>query len=68
MQLTGGPYVICDLLILVGIAYDWRTRGKPHPAFVIGLAVTVAVQLARFVVGPTQTWHHFAIWLARLLG
>jgi hypothetical protein len=68
MQLTIGPYIVCDLLILVAIAYDWRTRGKPHPALLIAGGLTVAVQLARFVVGPTPVWHAFASWLVSLAG
>lgn len=68
MQLTIGPYILCDLLILVAIVYDWRTRGRPHPAYLIAGGATIAVQLARFVLGPTPAWHAFAGWLVSLAG
>jgi hypothetical protein len=68
MQLTYGPYVVCDLLILVAMAYDWRTRGRPHPAYLIGGGLTVAVQIMRPIVGPTAAWHSFASWLVSLAG
>jgi hypothetical protein len=68
LQLTIGPYIVLDLLIVVAMAYDWRTRGRPHPAYLIAGALTVATQLARFVIGPSAAWHSFATWLATVAG
>ena len=30
------PALIADALVLAGMICDWRTRGRPHPAYVIG--------------------------------
>ena len=30
------PSLIADALILAGVIYDVRTRGRPHPAYLIG--------------------------------
>src|SRR5258706_13406281 len=30
-----GPGLLAELLIVAGMVYDWRTRGRPHPAYVI---------------------------------
>ena len=30
------PALIADALILAGVIYDMRTRGRPHPAYLIG--------------------------------
>jgi len=68
MQLTIGPYIVCDLLILLAMAYDWRTRGKPHPAYLIAGGALVAVQVGRFALGPTPAWHAFAQWMMGLVG
>jgi hypothetical protein len=68
LQLTIGPYIVCDLMILVAMAYDWRTRGKPHPAYLISGLALVVVQLGRFALGPTPAWHAFAQWMMSLVG
>jgi hypothetical protein len=32
-------------MIVAGIVYDWRTRGRPHPVWLIGAAVMTTVIL-----------------------
>jgi hypothetical protein len=68
LQLTIGPYIVCDLLILGAMLYDWRTRGRPHPAYLIAGGALVAVQVLRFPLGPTPQWHAFAQWMMSLAG
>ena len=46
-----------DVFLLVAIAYDWRLRGRPHPAYVIGLAIVLTVQAVRIPFSKTNAWH-----------
>lgn len=62
------PGLVADALLLVGIIYDWRTRGRPHPTYLIGGAVLLAVQLFRIPVSTTQWWYGVADLLARFSG
>ena len=41
------PALLADALILAGVIHDMRTRGRPHPAYVIGGALMLAVQVLR---------------------
>jgi hypothetical protein len=62
------PSLITELLIVAGLVYDWRTRGRPHPVWLIGAAVTTAVILLRGPLGSTHGWLAFADGLARITG
>jgi hypothetical protein len=62
------PSFIADAFILAGVIYDWRTRGRPHPAYLIGGASIVMVQLLRGPISATQWWYHVADFLARFGG
>jgi uncharacterized membrane protein YhaH (DUF805 family) len=59
------PALIADALILVGIVYDMRTRGRPHPVYLIGGAVMLAVQILRVPLSTTAWWYSAADLLAR---
>lgn len=54
------PALVADLLLAVAIAYDWRTRGKPHPVYLIGGAIVLTYQLTRHLIGPTDAWKSIA--------
>jgi hypothetical protein len=62
------PALVADVLILAGILYDMRTRGRPHPAYVIGGTVMVAVQVLRAPVSTTHWWYAVTEFLARFSG
>jgi hypothetical protein len=62
------PSLITELLIVAGIVYDWRTRRRPHPVWLIGAAITTAVILARGPLSGTPTWLTFADSLAHITG
>lgn len=62
------PALVTDALILLGIVYDLRTRGRPHPVYVLGGALMLAVQLMRGPVSTTQWWYAVADFLARFSG
>ncbi len=57
-----GPLIVG--LVLSGAAWDWFTRGRVHPTYVWGGALTILTMLAAFPMGRTATWHRVAAWLA----
>jgi hypothetical protein len=62
------PALIADLLIVAGVIYDMRTRGRPHPAYLIGGAIVLAVQVLRVPLSTTPWWYAIADFLARFSG
>jgi hypothetical protein len=60
--------LIADLLLLAAIAFDWRTRGRPHPVYLIGGGVLLAFQATRTMVSETAAWQAVAAWIAGLAG
>lgn len=62
------PSLILELLIVVGIVHDWRTRGRPHRVWLIGAAVMTAVVLLRGPVSGTHVWLAIAESLAHISG
>jgi hypothetical protein len=49
--------LVVDLLIVVAIVRDWRTRGRPHHAYVVGGACMLLVQVLRKPFAHTGLWH-----------
>ena len=49
--------LVVDLLIVAAIVRDWRTRGRPHAAYVVGGACMLTVQLLRKPFAYTPLWH-----------
>ena len=64
--LTAG--LLADLVIVLAMLFDWRLRGKPHPAYYWGLGAIVGVQLLRGPVSHTAAWSAFADFLSRFAG
>ncbi len=64
VSLALAPGLIGELLVLAGMFYDWRTRGRPHPAYVIGFVVSIAVMLVRTPLSATHAWLDFTRFLA----
>lgn len=62
------PGLFVDLLIVVAIVFDWRTRGRPHPVYVAGGAILVAVQLSSVLIAASATWMSIARWVESLAG
>src|SRR5262249_28122845 len=56
-------YVLQDLFIVAGAAYDFASRGRVHPAYVWGGLVMVASQPLRLVVSQTPLWLAFGDWI-----
>lgn len=68
VSLTVGAGIVSDLIIMIGIVYDWRTRGRPHPAYLIGGAIVLASQLLRVPLSTTAAWRALADKLLALAG
>jgi hypothetical protein len=62
------PGLLMDGLIVSGMVYDWRTRGKPHPIYVAGLAVNIAVQVLCIPLSGTAGWMSIARAVESLAG
>ena len=57
-----------DALLLIAMAYDWKTRGRPHPAYLWAGAAMVVVQVAALVIRSTPFWYGATTWIASLAG
>jgi hypothetical protein len=58
------PHIWVIAMLLVGaLAYDWRTRGRPHPVLFWGGALLIALQMTRNFVGSSDVWQHIGNWL-----
>lgn len=64
IEFSALPALLTDLLIVAAIVYDWRTRGRPHPVYLIGGGLWLAIQLGRIPISKTPQWHVIAKWLA----
>jgi hypothetical protein len=62
------PALISDLLIVAAIVFDWRTRGKPHPAYLWGGAAILLMQFTRVPIAGSASWQDIAAWIGRLGG
>jgi hypothetical protein len=62
------PSFLTDLLLVVAIVYDWRERGRPHPAYLTAGACLVVLQIARVPLGSSVGWHAVTGWLLALAG
>jgi hypothetical protein len=62
------PALIADAFVLAGVIYDMRTRGRPHPVYLIGGAIMLAVQVLRVPLSATPLWYAIADFLARFSG
>lgn len=56
---------LTDLLVVAAMVYDWRTRGRVHPALLWGGLFLIASQPLRLAVSGTDTWLALATWLTR---
>jgi hypothetical protein len=62
------PAFAVDLLIVAAIVFDWRTRGRPHPAYLIGGSLVLANQLLAVPISATAAWMAIATWVESLAG
>lgn len=62
------PGLLVDLLLVVAMAYDWRTRGRPHPVYLVGAPVIALTQLLCVPVSATPAWMAIARAVESLAG
>jgi hypothetical protein len=62
------PALVADLLILVAMFHDWRTRGRPHPVYVYGGLALLAQQVLTVPFAATATWMSIATAFESLAG
>jgi hypothetical protein len=62
------PGMIADALILAAVLYDWKARGRLHPAYAWGFGAVLAVHLSRPFIARTEAWYAVADFLVRFNG
>jgi hypothetical protein len=67
VQIAMVPALLCQLLLVAGMIYDWRTRGRPHPAYLISLAILLAVTFLFEPISRSPGWIAFATAFAGVL-
>lgn len=58
-----GFFGLTDVLIVAIAIYDYRTRGRIHPATIWGGLFLIVSQPLRLFVSGTATWQSIAVWL-----
>ena len=59
--------ILIDLLFVPCFIYDFRTRRKVHPAFLVGVGLVMMDQIAQPTVMAWPAWTNFANALRRLV-
>jgi hypothetical protein len=62
------PAAAVAMLLAVAVVHDWRTRGRPHSAYVAGGLGFVAVKVLQVPVSETPAWHSLVGWLLAFAG
>ena len=68
VSVATGPVLVASLLLVVAMAHDWRSRGRPHPVYLWGGAAFIGLTLLRIPLSVTPAWQAFATALAGLAG
>ena len=68
VSISIAPGLLVDVLIVVAMIYDWRTRGRVHPVYLIGGPALLFLQIIRVPLSTTPAWHAIAGWVASLAG
>ena len=61
-----GLFGVTDMFLVAMAVYDWRSRGRIHPATIWGGAFLIVSQPLRLIIGSTPAWQSFAAWLTGL--
>jgi hypothetical protein len=62
------PSIVGDLCVVAAMIYDWRTRGRPHSAYVYGLILLIVQPIVTVMMANTDTWLNIAASLEKLGG
>ncbi|MGZ3377972.1 MAG: hypothetical protein ACXU8S_15365 [Phenylobacterium sp.] len=68
VQVAIAPALVGDIILLIAMTYDWRTRGRPHPVYLIGGAILLIQQLTVVQVGHSALWQAVATWIGKMAG
>jgi len=68
IEFTMMPAFIADALITIAVVYDWKARGRLHPAYAWGFGTVLLVHALRPVIARTEGWYAVADFLARFNG
>jgi hypothetical protein len=59
---------VADILIIVAIVHEWRTRGRPHDVYLYGGLFVLAFQVLKIPFASSAAWMAFAGALQHLMG
>ena len=62
------PGLTGDLLLVIAMVFDWRTRGRPHTVYVAGGAYLLLLQLTSVPVANSAAWQSVAAAIGQLAG
>jgi hypothetical protein len=65
---TIAPALVGDILWLIAMVYDYRTRGRVHPVYTIGGAIMVLIQVTAVPVSESAIWQNVAYAIGHLAG
>jgi hypothetical protein len=65
---TVPPAMLGCALLVIAMVRDWRVRGRPHPAYLVGLVALVALKAAELPLSETSWWHAVAGGVLALAG
>ena len=54
------PALVAYLLLVVAIVRDWRSEGRPHPVYIYGGVMLVAIKFLNWPISTSAAWHSFA--------
>jgi hypothetical protein len=59
---------LVDPFLLAALGYDWRVRGRPHPAYLWGSGAVTLLRALRPAISRTAAWQAIAAWILSLAG
>ena len=62
------PSLVGDILWLIAMWVDWRTRGRVHPVYLIGGALMLLLQLTEVPVSESAAWQAIATAIGHIAG
>lgn len=62
------PMLVGDLLWVVAMIFDYRTRGRVHPVYLIGGGIMLALHLTTVPVAESPAWQMVAAAIGHLAG
>lgn len=67
-ELAGGDAVMMSLVLMIGVVRDWRVQGRPHPAWLLGIAALLTYGFLGPVLARSPGWAQAMDALAAIAG